>query len=170
MQQGRKDNNMGRSKSKRGKGSKQQPAPKNNIDKKLEEKQKQIELDKLTHMASKQKIHNCFDSIVDVVCNIGKLLFLIILGVSTIALFCFLVWSMWAYFCGDTKTAPIVMTIMQALSGLVSVFVGFWALVLTIRADKKQNSTERRLNISRSSSGVGISGKPENEDVDLSSL
>ncbi len=136
----------------------------------LEEQEAEIQADQLKHLASKRKIHNIFDSITDVLYGIGKILFLLILGCLIAGLLVFLVWAMWAYGCGNSDVANITMTIMQALSGLVSVFVGIWALVLTIKANKKQNVTEGRLNINRSTSGVGIPGVPDTKDVNPDSL
>lgn len=171
----RKGDNMGKKNRKKNKASKRNNKT-STVDKKksakelLEEQEAKIQADQLKHLASKRKIHNVFDSITDVLYGIGKILFLLILGGLIAGLLIFFGWAMWAYASGNNTVANVTMTIMQALSGLVSVVVGIWALVLTIKANKKQNVTESRLNINRSISGVGIPGVPDTKDVNPNSL
>lgn len=136
----------------------------------LVEQQEKIATEELKHSLSKKKIHNFFDSATDIIIGFGKILFLIILGCGTIGIIVFLIWAMYAYFHNQGGVATITMTIMQALSGLVSVIVGVWALILAIQSERKQIATENKLNINRTSSGSDVVGVLDSEDVDPDSL
>ena len=119
------------------------------------------------------KIRN-FDSISHALCeyilNIFKVIGFLLFLLSLIAIACFIVWCIFLYMRGDNIFANIVLTVMQVLTGMVSLGVGIWALILTIKSSRTKANTHQKLQIYTSSvSSKNIQGKPET-DVNSSSL
>ena len=136
----------------------------------IQKQQDLIALINLKHEASKIRIKNISESITNVIYVIGKILLLLLLGLSIFGIVFFICWSLWLYYKGNNTTAFIVMTIMQVLTGLVSVAVGIWALVLAIRAEYKQSVSKERLNIVVSPTNPNIVGVTNEKDVNPNSL
>lgn len=119
------------------------------------------------------KIRN-FESISHALCeyilNILRVMGFLIFLLSLIAIALFIVWCIFLYMRGDNIFANIVLTVMQVLTGMVSLGVGIWALILTIKSSRTKTNTHQKLQIYTSSvSSKNIQGKPET-DVDSSSL
>ncbi len=136
----------------------------------IQKQQDLIALINLKHETSKIRIKNISESIINVIYVIGKILLLLLLGLSIIGIVVFICWSLWLYYKGNNNTAFIVMTIMQVLTGLISVAVGIWALVLAIRAEYKQSISKERLNIVVSPTNPNIVGVTNENDVNPNSL
>ena len=136
------------------------------IQKKIEKQQKINKLLEEKYITSKLRARNFNDISRDIL----KAAWFVILGLATLGIVIFLILAGMAYIKGNSAFANITMTIMQSLTGVVSVIVGIWALILTIEANRKESSAKDKLNINQSSSGVGVVGVPHENDVNPKSL
>lgn len=90
-------------------------------------------------------------------------------GISLLVLLGLLIW--WVFLiCTKNDYANTILTVSQAITGWVSLVVGVWALVLTMKSNEASLKTHNRsMNIITSPSNSNPQGKPE-EDVNEESL
>ena len=90
-------------------------------------------------------------------------------GATLVGVLVLLVWCLILY-CQGNNIANVVLTVIQVITGIVSLGVGIWALILTIKYNNVATmSNNRSMNINVSNSNANIEGRPES-DVNQVSL
>lgn len=148
------------------KSNRKQTQSKKDIQNKIEQQQEIKRLLEEKHTTSKIRIWNFTDIVWDVV----KAVWAVILGFATLGIAVFLVWAGIAYMKGNSNLANLTMAVMQALTGVVSVIVGIWALYLTIKQTRKETANKERLNIVVSPTTSKVIGVPNESDVNPESI
>ena len=148
------------------KSNRKQTQSKKDIQNKIEQQQEINRLLEEKHTTSKIRIWNFTDIVWDVV----KAIWAVILGFATLGIAVFLVWAGIAYMKGNSNLANLTMAVMQALTGVVSVIVGIWALYLTIKQTRKETANKERLNIVVSPTTSKVIGVPNESDVNPESI
>lgn len=92
-------------------------------------------------------------------------------GLFLLVVFALIVWCIILYCIGNNTVANTVITIIQLITGILSLGVGIWALVLTIKSNS--NSTQilmRNMNINTSSANKDARALLQENDVNIESL
>lgn len=137
-----------------------------NLQKEIEKQQKINKLLEEKYITSKLRARNFNDISRDVL----KAAWMVILGLATLGVVVFLVMAGIAYIKGNSKFANISITMMQVLTGVVSVIVGIWALYLAIKQARKDATNTERLNIVVSPTSTNIIGVAKEQDVNPESI
>lgn len=114
------------------------------------------------HIITKQSITNCAHTI-------GLILWYLAIAVTLLVAIVSFFLCIYLYCIGNNKFAMIVLTVFQVLTGISSLVVGIWGLVLTINAHKDSEQTKEELNMKTSYSGSIRDGFAHESDVDLHS-
>ena len=132
---------------------------KENIQEQIDEESLKRKLNKVRHQGILEKIDNIFEIVKKAIFIFLRLLLLISLSLALIALLFALGWLAYSYIWKQTPTSERVMTIVQYFTGLISLGVGFWGVVLTINSLKKSRSTSENLQIEQFHANSSPSGE-----------
>lgn len=143
----------------------------------LKEEQQKIELQKLKyeqqkikHEQFKNRIANAGETIEQFFISLGRIICYFAFVLMLLFIFLFIGWCIYLYIRGDNTFANIVLTALQVLTGVVSLVVGVWALVLTIQSNRRASRVSDKLNIVVSSTDKNIVGVATEQDVNPDSL
>lgn len=143
----------------------------------LKEEQQRIELQKLKyeqqklkHEQFKNRIVNAGETIEQFFISLGRIICYFAFVLMLLFIFLFIGWCIYLYIRGDNTFANIVLTALQVLTGVVSLVVGVWALVLTIQSNRRASKVSDKLNIVVSSTDKNIVGVATEQDVNPDSL
>lgn len=166
-----KGNNGKKKNKKRNKGKTTTKKPQNSkVQTSLEEESQKAQVLKLKHENRQTKIKNVSETIEQLIISLMKLSCFIAFALALIAIFIFVFAAIYFYISKQSVTATIVLTVLQVLTGLVSVVIGIWALVLTIQSNRKNSTTQNKLNIVVSSADTIVTQVQEEIDVNPKSL
>ena len=132
--------------------------------------QKQIEIEYKKRELDKLKISNFFANISEIVVAILKILGLIAFVLLLLATIAFGVLWAWLFSHGQIRVADNVMMVLQLFTGVTSVAVGIWALVLTIISRSESRENNSNLNIKMQSSNDNVQAMPHELDINPKSL
>lgn len=128
-----------------------------NIDKKIQDEEKQKQLNRIKA-----------DKIKDSIINFLGIALYVAFAIGLLAICVFIIVCIVLYALGNSF-ATIVLTILQVLTGIVSLVIGIWGLYLTIKANRSY-STSTTTNVSYSSVNSNVKTKQHEDDVNQSSL
>lgn len=135
------------------------------IKRQIEIEKGKAELNEIKQQAHNQKMRMLEENIVECLKILGLLAF----GATLVGVLVLLVWCLILY-CQGNNIANVVLTVIQVITGIVSLGVGIWALILTIKYNNVATmSNNRSMNINVSNSNSNIEGRPES-DVNQVSL
>lgn len=135
----------------------------------LKEETLKANMIKIKHENRQIKIKNISETIEQLIVSFMRIFCFFAFVLSLMAIFIAIIASIFLYIKQD-PIATIVLTILQVLTGIVSLVVGIWALVLTIQANRKNSISQNKLNIVVSSADNIVTQVNEETDVNLSSL
>jgi len=95
---------------------------------------------------------------------------IIAFGIVLVVTFLLVIWCIVLYCQGNNTIATIVVTVIQLVTGILSLAVGVWALILTIQSNRDTAQIHsRNMNINTSYAKITTAGIREN-DVNENSL
>lgn len=166
-----KVNNGKKKNKKKNKGKITTKKPQNSkIQTSLEEEAQKAQVLKLKYENRQMKIKNVSESIEQLIISFMKLACFCAFALALIAIFISIIAVIYLYIFKQSEAATIVLTVLQVLTGVVSLVIGIWALVLTIQSNRKNSTTQNKLNIVVSSADTIVTQVQEEIDVNPKSL
>lgn len=137
-----------------------------NITQKINE---ETEKEKLQAIQQKNR-ENKLASVEKNIWHVFRIIGIIAVGIILVVTFLLLVWCIVLYCQGDNIIANIVVTVIQLITGILSLAVGVWALILTIQSNRNaEEIRSRNMSINTSYASLNPAGIREN-DVNEDSL
>lgn len=115
------------------------------------------------------KIKNVSETIEQLIVGFMRVFCFLAFALALISVFVAIVASIVLYI-NKNEAATVALTVLQVLTGIVSLIVGIWALVLTIQANHKNLTTQNNLNIVESSANANVKKVKVENDVNEDSL
>lgn len=156
-----------KSNAKKSKSTKTPPISK--IQESLNEETQKTQIINIKHKNRQRKIKNVSETIEQLIFTFMRLSCFFAFAVALIAIFIAIIVSIVLYI-KQNEVAVIALTVLQVLTGIVSLVVGIWALVLTIQANHKNLTTQNNLNMVVSSANTIVTQVEEENDVNMDSL
>ena len=136
----------------------------------LNEETQKKEYIKAKHENRQMKIKNISETIEQLLVSFMRLSCFCAFTMALIAIFIAIIVSLALYILKQNEMATVFLTVLQVLTGIVSLVIGIWALVLTIQTNHKNPMMPNKLNIVVSSADTIVTQIQEESDVNLSSL
>ena len=135
----------------------------------VEEINTQILIEESAQLLRETKMNNWTRSVEKIFIFALKLIGLVLSLALLLGSFGFLTWWICIY-CTGSPLANTVLTIMQVITGVVSLVVGIWALVLTIKSERRASDTEKYAHIRKINANNDITAQLVEADVNKKSL
>lgn len=129
----------------------------------------ETEKEQLLKMRQKNR-ENSLKAVEKNIYQIFRIAGIIAFGIVLVVIFALVIWCIVLYCQGNNTIATIVVTVIQLVTGILSLAVGVWALILTIQSNRDTAQIRsRNMNINSSYAEITTVGIHEN-DVNENSL